>query len=66
MENTRVIGSDASIKKGKYGYYIYYKTTKMKKPRFLKLDGFTGGDYMKCELQVIKDWFVKTYQIELA
>ena len=66
MENTRVIGSDASIKKGKYGYYIYYKTTKMKKPRFLKLDGFTGGDYMKCELHVIKDWFLKTYQIELA
>ena len=66
MEHTRVIGNDASIKKGKYGHYIYYKTKKMKKPRFLKLDGFTGGDYMKCELQVIKDWFVKTYQIELS
>ena len=33
----------------------------MQKPRFLKLDGFTGGDYMTCELQVIQDWFAKTY-----
>ena len=65
MENTRVIGPDASIRKGNYGHYIYYKTKKMKKPRFLKLDGFTGGDYMRCDLQIVKDWFVKTYKIEL-
>jgi hypothetical protein len=37
----------------------------MKKPRFLKLDGFTGGDVLTCDLQLIKEWFVKTYQMEL-
>ena len=63
QEQTRVIGPDASIKKGKYGHYIYYKNKKMKKPRFLKLDGFSG-DYMTCDIERVKEWFVKTYQIE--
>ncbi len=65
LEQTRVLGPDASIKKGKYGHYIYYKNKKMKKPRFLKLDGFPGGDYLTCELQRVKDWFTKTYQMDL-
>jgi DNA topoisomerase-1 len=62
QEQTRVIGPDASIKKGKYGHYIYYKNKKMKKPRFLKLDGFSG-DYMTCDIAILKEWFVKTYDI---
>ena len=61
LEQTRVLSPDATIKKGKYGYYIYYKNKKMKKPRFLKLDGFKQ-DYMTCDLSLIKDWFEKTYQ----
>ena len=63
QEQTRVIGPDASIKKGKYGHYIYYKNKKMKKPRFLKLDGFAGGDYLTCDIERLKEWFVKTYDI---
>jgi DNA topoisomerase-1 len=64
IENTRVLGSDATIKKGNYGgHYIYYKNKKMKKPRFLKLDGFTGGDYLTCDLQIIKEWFIKTWGV---
>ena len=62
LEQTRVLTPDASIKKGKYGYYIYYKNKKMKKPRFLKLDGFTQ-DYMTCDLSIIKNWFEKTYDL---
>jgi DNA topoisomerase-1 len=62
LEQSRVLSPDASIKKGKYGYYIYYKNKKMKKPRFLKLDGFTQ-DYMTCDLSIIKNWFEKTYDI---
>jgi hypothetical protein len=59
-----VLGSDATIKKGNYGgHYIYYKNKKMKKPRFLKLDGFTGGDYLTCDLQIIKEWFIKTWGV---
>jgi len=65
LEQTRILGPDASIKKGKYGHYIYYKNKKMKKPRFLKLDGFPKtDDYMTCDLQVVKEWFTRTYQVE--
>jgi DNA topoisomerase-1 len=68
QEQTRVLSEDASIRKGKYGHYIYYKNKKMKKPRFLTLDGFTcpNGDYMTCDLKLIKDWFVKTYQVGVS
>jgi DNA topoisomerase-1 len=68
MEQTRVLSPDATIKKGKYGHYIYYKNKKMSKPRFLKLDGFTcpSGDYLTCDLNLVKEWFEKTYQVELA
>ena len=60
----RVINSDASIRKGKgdYDNYIFYKNKKMKKPRFLKLDGFTG-DYLKCELILLQEWFSNTYKV---
>ena len=62
--NSRIITEDVSIRKGKYGYYIFYKTKKMKKPRFLKLDGFKN-DYLTCDIELIKEWFVKTYKVEL-
>ena len=62
--NSRIITEDVSIRKGKYGYYIFYKTKKMKKPRFLKLDGFKH-DYLTCDIELIKEWFVKTYKVEL-
>ena len=35
----------ASVRSGKYGPYIYYKTSTMKKPRFLKLKGIKWKDY---------------------
>ena len=62
----RVITEDASIRKGKgeYGNYIFYKNKKMKKPRFLKLDGFTG-DYLTCELSLLQEWFKNKYKIDI-
>ena len=35
---------------------------KMKKPKFLKLSGFTA-DYNTCDLDVIRAWLKKTYDI---
>ena len=58
----RIINEDASIRKGNYGNYIFYKNSKMKKPRFLKLDGFSG-DYLTCELTVLQKWFKTKYDI---
>ena len=36
----RVINDDMSIRNGKYGNYIFYKTMKMKKPKFISLKDF--------------------------
>jgi len=36
----RVISDDMSIRNGKYGNYIFYKTMKMKKPKFISLKDF--------------------------
>ena len=43
----RTINDDISIRNGKYGDYIFYKTINMKKPKFISLKGF-NKDYKKC------------------
>ena len=63
QKNLRIISEDASICKSKFGHYIFYKNKKMKKPRFLKLDGFSG-DYLNCEITLLQEWFKTTYKID--
>jgi DNA topoisomerase-1 len=58
----RFISKDVSIRKGKYGDYIFYKTEKMKKPQFLKLSSF-NDDYKNCSLENLKTWLKECYQI---
>jgi len=62
---SRVINEDACIRKGKYGYYIYYKNKKMKKPKFLKLDGFNkefpNDNFFTCDINILVNWFNTTY-----
>ena len=48
----RVIDENISIRNGKYGDFIYYKTNKMKKPKFINLIKFKG-DYMNCDIKLI-------------
>jgi DNA topoisomerase-1 len=43
----RIINDDTSIRTGKYGDYIFYKTVNMKKPKFISLKSF-NKDYKKC------------------
>ena len=43
----RTINDDISIRNGKYGDYIFYKTVNMKKPKFISFKGF-NKDYKKC------------------
>ena len=59
----RIISDNVSIRKGKYGDYIFYKSKTMRKPRFLKLDGFVG-DYMTCDIALVKQWFKEKYKID--
>jgi DNA topoisomerase-1 len=54
----RIVNDDMSIRKGNYGCYIFYKTVKMKKPKFISLKTFKL-DYNKCSTSDIISW-VKT------
>jgi DNA topoisomerase-1 len=54
----REINNEISIRNGKYGHYIYYKTKKMTKPKFIKLGGFKG-DYNTCPKEQIEDYVSK-------
>ncbi len=61
----RTINSNASIRNGKYGQYIYYKTDKMLKPNFIKLQGFSG-DYLKCPLTELELWINNTRGVHVS
>lgn len=43
----RIVNEDISIRNGKYGDYIFYKTVNMKKPKFISLKGF-NKHYKTC------------------
>lgn len=58
----RAISKETSIRKGKFGDYIFHKNKKMKKPKFLKLTAFKG-DYVKCDIEELHTWLKKTYDI---
>lgn len=60
----RKLSGDASIRNGKFGHYIYYKTSRMKTPRFLHLKGF-HLDYFQCPISAIVSWVEKTHKLRL-
>ena len=51
----REITKDISIRNGQYGHYIFYKTNKMNKPKFIKLNNF-NDDYLNCSNDSILAW----------
>ena len=58
----RRITDDLSIRKGKFGAYIYYKTQIMGSPEFYQLKGFKQG-FQTCELEELKTWIKEKYNI---
>ena len=56
----REISADISIRKSKKGDYIFFKTSKMKKPKFISLKGFEE-DYKRCDAELIKTWIQSTF-----
>jgi len=58
----REVTKNISIRKSKYGLYVFYKTPKMKKPKFYNLDKF-NDNCLKCDIFVLKDWLHNTYSI---
>jgi DNA topoisomerase I len=51
----REINNIVSIRNGKFGDYIYYKTEQMKKPKFISLSNFSD-DYKSCGINIILEW----------
>jgi len=58
----RTIDENTSVRKGKYGPYVYYKTKEMKTPKFLKTNSFRKG-LLVCQLSELKEWLKNTYNI---
>jgi DNA topoisomerase-1 len=57
------ISEDITLRNGKYGAYIYYKTKKMKKPRFISLDKSISSE---SNVATIKEWLRNKHQISIA
>jgi DNA topoisomerase-1 len=55
-----ILNENFSVRKGKYGPYIFYKTSFMKKPRFLNLKGKDWKSMQKGELV---EWCQETYGV---
>jgi DNA topoisomerase-1 len=58
----REVSANISIRTGKFGPYIFYKTAKMKKPQFYQLNGFTN-DVSICDVNTIREWIEEKYKI---
>jgi DNA topoisomerase-1 len=61
----RVVNNNMSIRKGKFGNYIYYKTNEMNKPTFLSLSGF-NENAVKCNLEVLCAWIETKHNIDFS
>lgn len=59
----RKLTNNLSVRKGKYGPYVYYKTDAMKSPKFLNIKKFKGN-YFECEVNELVSWLIETYEIE--
>lgn len=52
-----------SIRKGKYGPYIFFQRPDMTKPQFLNIKKFKG-DYWHCPVETLVSWLCETYSLE--
>ena len=54
----RMIDEHTSIRNGRFGPYIFYKTMKMSKPDFIPLKGFAQlyGNYATCDISLLQAW----------
>lgn len=58
----RELTPNLSIRKGKFGAYVYYKKSNMKKPEFLNIKKFKGS-FLQCEKETIINWINENYKM---
>jgi len=56
----RIINPSLSVRRGKYGPYIYYKTKHMKQPQFFPLKGFSDS-WRISSINALEKWVLDTY-----
>jgi DNA topoisomerase-1 len=59
----RILNEDFSVRKGKYGPYVYYKRKNMKKPEFYNIKKFKES-FTYCNPEVLINWVRETYKIK--
>jgi DNA topoisomerase-1 len=62
----REINSNTSIRKGQKGDYIFYKTSRMKTPKFYDIKSFVNElseDYKICDIDILKSWISDKYDL---
>ena len=64
MNILRVFNPFLSIRRGKFGPYVYYKRPNMRKPEFLTLKNFKEG-FTTCDENVFYDWLEKNHNISV-
>lgn len=52
----RIINENAQLRKGQYGNYIFYKTTEMKKPKFINIKKVKSINFENDDIDTINDW----------
>jgi DNA topoisomerase-1 len=60
--NLRELSPHLSIRQGKYGPYIYFKTPKMRKPQFYQLREFKDM-HLTCDAVILTRWILETYGV---
>ena len=51
----RDLDSTSSIRRGKFGIYVYYNPPEEKKPQFISIKKFSDN-YMTCDPQIVISW----------
>ena len=62
----REISQSLSIRRGPKGDYLFYKSSKMKKPEFKEIKSFINEkklDYKICDIGILKSWIYEKYNI---
>ena len=60
----RIINDEISVRKGKFGPYVYYKREDMSKPEFLSIKKFNEG-FTYCKPEVLIQWLHEKYKIPI-
>ena len=59
----RALNANLSIRKGKFGPYIYYKAPQSTKPQFFNIKKYKGS-YLEDEIETVLEWIKDVYEVE--